>query len=77
MLFFSRYSLRVEVETANNSRLMQLTGETHTYEAMDTPGIDSKGEALTRAQMERQLERLIVQKMITLKVRVIFMTYIE
>jgi len=48
--------------------LNKLPGEPHTYQSMDLPGHDSKGERVSEQAMERLLERLIASKMISLKV---------
>lgn len=56
------------MDNANVSRLRQLTTDLHTYDALEYPGVDSKGEKVTREQMGRLLERLVVPKSIHLKV---------
>jgi ATP-dependent DNA helicase PIF1 len=62
------FSTRQEVDNANLSRLKQLNTNPYTYNAMEYPGIDSKGERVTREHMERLLERLVVPKSLQLKV---------
>jgi hypothetical protein len=62
------YPTRHEVDHANETRLKQLSGDLHTYQALDLPGQDSKGEKVSRETMERLLERLVAAKMISLKV---------
>jgi len=57
------------VDNANFTRLKQLNTEHRTYQAMDSPGIDSNGGRVIKERMERLLERLVVPKSIQLKVR--------
>ncbi|KIM84623.1 hypothetical protein PILCRDRAFT_390142 [Piloderma croceum F 1598] len=62
------YPTRQEVDTANQTQLNKLPGEPHTYQSMDLPGHDSKGERVSEQTMERLLERLIASKTISLKI---------
>ena len=64
-----RFPLRSEVERANATRLAGLPGPSNTYEALDIPGWDSRGNRLTRERTERLCDRLVALKRITLKVR--------
>ncbi|KAF7339973.1 ATP-dependent DNA helicase PIF1 [Mycena venus] len=62
-------SRREEVERVNNQRLAQLPGNCETYAALDVPGWNAnKNEPITREQMEKLLDRLVVPKMIGLKI---------
>ncbi|KAF7367214.1 ATP-dependent DNA helicase PIF1 [Mycena sanguinolenta] len=61
-------SRREEVERVNNRRLDQLPGNCETYEAMDSRGTNSKGEKVSREQMERLLDRLVAPQSVGLKV---------
>ncbi|KAF8213487.1 hypothetical protein K438DRAFT_1096609 [Mycena galopus ATCC 62051] len=61
-------SRRDEVERVNNKRMDQLPGGCETYEALDVPGRNSKDEPVTRDQMEKLLDRLVVPKSVKLKV---------
>lgn len=63
-----RYPTRHEVDKANETRLKELPDKAHTYQSMDLPGRDSKGERISEQTMERLLERLIASKIISLKV---------
>lgn len=62
------FSTRREVDNANFTRSNHLNTEAHTYVAMEYPGIDSKGERVSKEHMERLLERLVVPNTIQLKV---------
>jgi len=62
------YPTRLQVDQANETRLHRLPGDAHTYQSMDLPGYDSKGEKVSEQTMERILERLIASKTISLKV---------
>jgi hypothetical protein len=62
------FSTRQEVDNANFTRLKQLNTDLQTYIGTESPGIDSKGERVTKEHMERLLERLVVPKSIQLKV---------
>jgi hypothetical protein len=56
------------VDNANFTRLKQINADLQSYIATESPGIDSKGERVTKEHMERLLERLVVPKSIQLKV---------
>lgn len=62
------FPTRKEVDHANQYRLARLAGQVLTYEANDFPGIDSKGQPLTREAMDKLLERLVVPKSVQLKI---------
>jgi len=62
------YPTRREVDNANEAQLRQLPGGPQSYESMDTPGYDSKGEIISQQKVERVLERLVAAKMVSLKV---------
>lgn len=63
-----RYARRSEVDNANSARLRDLSGPPHTYQARDTPGLDVRGQTISREQMEKLLDRLVCQRQITVKV---------
>lgn len=65
---YHSFSTRREVDNANFTRSNHLNTEAHTYVAMEYPGIDSKGERVSKEHMERLLERLVVPNTIQLKV---------
>ncbi|KAF5384756.1 hypothetical protein D9757_006264 [Collybiopsis confluens] len=62
------YPRREQVDHANRTRLAELSGEMHSYVAMDIPGTDSDGKQVTLEHMGRLLDRLVVPKFIHLKV---------
>lgn len=64
----SRYPIRNEVKSANESRLMQLRTEPHTFVALDIPGEDDDGRVPSRDVVARLLERLVAPQTLTLKV---------
>lgn len=66
-----RFPLRHQVDDANKTRLSQLSGDPHTYNALDTGGRDLNGEWVGPVQRDRLLERLVVPKSLTLKVGII------
>jgi hypothetical protein len=72
---FARFPTRREVDNANNSRLIALSGVSHKYEAKDFAGYDSKDVKISPDQMERLLERLVAAKAITLKVSAYFILH--
>lgn len=67
-LFATSFPLRAEVEGHNNSRLNELTGDTHIYRSMDSRGYNAKGEQLEKEMAQRLLERLVAPRSISLKV---------
>lgn len=66
--FIIRYPTRNEVGIANSSRLKQLPGEIMTYEAQDWPGVNYKGQPISRAVMYMELDRLVAPRILELKV---------
>jgi ATP-dependent DNA helicase PIF1 len=66
--FTIRYPTRNEVNSANSSQLRQLPGEGRTYEAQDLPGVDHKGQTISRVVMSSELDRLVAPRFLELKV---------
>ncbi|GJE87829.1 ATP-dependent DNA helicase PIF1 [Phanerochaete sordida] len=63
------YPTRKEVVRANADRLAQIQEPTHTYHALDLPGLDSDGHPLVPYEMmQTLLNRLVVLPCITVKV---------
>jgi len=62
------YPTRHEVDKANETQLNRLPDSAHTYQSMDLPGHNAKGERVSQQTMERLLERLITSKTISLKI---------
>ena len=63
-----RFPIRAEVEAANNQRLDKLADPTHVYQAEDRPGVDVRGNPISRQTMLQLLDRLVVPREISLKV---------
>lgn len=56
------------MEGCNNRRLNELTGEIHTYHAMDSRGYNAKGNPVDKEMAQRLLDRLVAPREISLKV---------
>lgn len=56
------------MEGCNNRRLNELTGEIHTYHAMDSRGYNAKGNLIDKEMAQRLLDRLVAPREISLKV---------
>lgn len=65
------FPTRKEVDYANQYRLARLPGQSSTYEARDSAGIDSKGQPVNLVARDKLLERLVVPKVVQLKVLII------
>jgi hypothetical protein len=61
------YPTRVQVDTANHTRLQRLPGQAHTYQSLDTPGQDDKGERVSENRATQLLNGLVVQRELRLK----------
>jgi len=61
------FPTRSEVEFSNRTRLEQLPDKVRIYEARDCPGVDSNGNRVTIAHMERLLDRMVALKSVELK----------
>jgi hypothetical protein len=61
------YPTRVQVDTANHTRLQRLPGQAHTYQSLDTPGQDDKGQRVSENRATQLLNGLVVQRELRLK----------
>lgn len=64
-----RFPRRHDVERANSRRLAELPDPSQIYLSVDTPGTNSNGYQITPKKADEILERLVVLKEVTLKVR--------